>query len=293
MPARDRIPEYLTGRYQLTATVIFTALFSLVLILLMTPYSRESWFSLGLSDKSSLLTLAFMLFALMILALSKKILYEYARRHPVSVGGYVFWCIAEVVLVSLTYSFFSLNGCRAGVIELENTGFPAIFISALWFSLFSLGVPYIVAALYFTLEERNNTIRLMSFSSITTDEAPSVVKDKKITLYDNSGSLKLVVSASNLYYIESDDNYIKVWYQDASGALKQYMLRCRLKTVEESFADSDLVRCHRKYIVNFAKVEVLTRVKDGYTLDLGLEKLAPIPVSKTYEENVLARFNSR
>ena len=75
--------------------------------------------------------------------------------------------------------------------------------------------------------------------------------------------------------------------------LKQYMLRCRLKTVEESFLDSELVRCHRKYIVNLMHVRVLTRQKDGYTIELDLEDSDPIPVTKTYEENVLRRFNSR
>ena len=70
------------------------------------------------------------------------------------------------------------------------------------------------------------------------------------------------------------------------------MLRCRLKTIEESFADSDLVRCHRKYIVNINKIEQMTRQKDG--IDLGLQKIMePISVSKTYEESFFARFNSR
>ena len=71
------------------------------------------------------------------------------------------------------------------------------------------------------------------------------------------------------------------------------MLRCRLKTVEESFAESDLVRCHRKYIINISKVQVLSKEKDGYQLDLGVESIGAVPVSKTYEAAVLSRFNSR
>ena len=63
--------------------------------------------------------------------------------------------------------------------------------------------------------------------------------------------------------------------------------------MEESFADSDLVRCHRKYIVNLRNVNILKSGKDGYQIDLGLDSIAPIPISKTYEQAVLARFNSR
>ena len=71
------------------------------------------------------------------------------------------------------------------------------------------------------------------------------------------------------------------------------MLRCRLKTVEDSFAGSVLVRCHRKFIVNITKVRILKSEKEGYRISLGLDNVDTIPISKTYEKNVLSRFNSR
>ena len=70
-------------------------------------------------------------------------------------------------------------------------------------------------------------------------------------------------------------------------------LRCRLKTIEDSFADSDLIRCHRKYIVNIRRVRMLISEKDGYAIELESDSTPRIPVSKTYEQAVLARFNSR
>jgi Response regulator of the LytR/AlgR family len=93
--------------------------------------------------------------------------------------------------------------------------------------------------------------------------------------------------------VESDDNYIKVWYSDNKGELQTYMLRARLKTVEESFAGSDLVRCHRKFIVNMGKVKVLQKVGAVYEITLDNEAIAPIPVTKTYIENVLERFQEK
>ncbi|MBP5488041.1 MAG: LytTR family transcriptional regulator [Bacteroidales bacterium] len=294
MAASDKIPDYLTGSHQLASTVVFTTLFSLVFILLISPYLRFVWFTLGLASKTSLLTIVFMSLVIVILALSKMTMYAVARKHTLIFFDYVMWCLGEAVLISLAYAAFSINGIAAGVISHpEDITFLKIFISAMGFCLISLGVPYLLSAFFFAIEDKNNTIRLMSFGAITTDEAPSLTRDEKITLFDNSGALKLVVSLSNLYYIEADDNYIKVWYQDSEGTLKQYMLRCRLKTVEESFTGSVLVRCHRKYIVNFDKVEMISRTKDGFAIELGLGGIEPIPVSKTYEDNVLARFNSR
>ncbi len=137
------------------------------------------------------------------------------------------------------------------------------------------------------------TVRLMNMGGVVSDTEVSSPDEKVITLTDNEGGMKLSVRLKNIYYIESDDNYIKVWYQDYTGSIKQYMLRCRLKTVEESFEGSDLVRCHRKYIINMVKVQVLHKEKDGYFADLGIDSIGDVPVSKTYEPSVLSRFNSR
>ena len=71
------------------------------------------------------------------------------------------------------------------------------------------------------------------------------------------------------------------------------MLRCRLKTVEESFKGSSLVRCNRRYIVNIDKVKVLRKESDAYVLDLDNEAIPPLPVTKTYTDIVLAHFTEQ
>ena len=134
----------------------------------------------------------------------------------------------------------------------------------------------------------------MNYDNVVTDEPAKTESEKqKITLFDNSGALKLSLNPENLYYIESDDNYIKVWYTDSKGELKQYILRCRLKTVEEDFKGSPLVRCHRKYIVNLNKVSMLRKESDGYVLDLQNEAIPPISVTKTYTDAVLSHFTEQ
>ena len=73
-------------------------------------------------------------------------------------------------------------------------------------------------------------------------------------------------------------------------ASDQYILRCRLKTVEESFKGSGLIRCNRKYIVNIKKVAMLRKESEGYVLDLGNENIPPLPVTKTYTDTILSYF---
>jgi DNA-binding LytR/AlgR family response regulator len=166
-----------------------------------------------------------------------------------------------------------------------------VFRRAILYGAIALGGPYLISGMYFNIIDKDNIIKLMTYDNVVTEESPKPnASTQKITLFDNSGTLKMSLSPENLYYIESDDNYIKVWYTDSKGEMKQYILRCRLKTVEESFRGSGLIRCNRKYIVNIKKVAMLRKESDGYVLDLGNENIPPLPVTKTYTDTILSYF---
>ena len=287
----DQLPRYLLGKQQLTATVMCTVLFSLAFMLFSIPFSDNAWFRLG-HDQAFLFTLTFFLMAALTVCISKKAMYS--RRSDLSFTylKYIVWDLAEAVAISVLYAFFTVEGNKFGILA-EKQDFETLFLSALLYTSISLGVPYVVMAQYFALEEKNNTIRVLNYGNVVTDEELQPHEASRITLFDNNGVLKFSIHPENLYYIESDDNYIKVWYSDAAGETKQYMLRCRLKTIEDSFTEAGLVRCHRKYVVNISRVAVLKSEKDGYVVHLDIPGSEPIPVSKTYEQAVLARFNSR
>ena len=213
-------------------------------------------------------------------------MYRTKRLFELSYLEYILWCIAEIVLIGAFYTNLTVE-ITGGLQERE----IEIFGRSIMYGFIALGIPYILAGMYFAINDKNNIIRLMSYDNVVTDEVQEQEATvQKITLFDNSGSLKLSVSINNLYYVESDDNYIKVWYTDSKGELKQYMLRCRLKTVEDSFKGSALVRCNRKYIVNIKKVSTLRKESAGYVLDLGNELIPPLPVTKTYTESILSYF---
>lgn len=286
MSDKYKIPNYFRQKYQLVATVTFTAFFSLVFMLVSIPFSHNVWFELGPS-KAFMFTAAFYVIGLLVIIFSKRLMYS-TKTKDMNYLQYVLWDIAEVIVICLLYTLFSLRGDSLGVIELDNNNAVSIFLNAFVYGFVSLIIPYIIAGMYFAIIDKNNTIRLMNYANVVSDE-PILPKDEqKITLFDNSGVLKLSLSLSSLYYIESDDNYIIVWYTDSKGELKKYMLRCRLKTVEESFKGSSLMRCHRKYIVNMDKVKVVRKEKDGYELDLDNDLIPPITITKTYVDNVLA-----
>ena len=199
---------------------------------------------------------------------------------------YVIWCIMEILVICSIYTRMTIN-----IFHPENHTWMDIFSHSLPYCAIALCIPYFMTGMYFAIIDKNKTIRLLNYENIVTDEAPKQeAQFQKITLYDNSGSLRMSITLENLYYIESDDNYIKVWYTNSQGELQQYLLRCRLKTVEDSFKNSCLIRCNRKYIVNMSKVGNFRKEANGYILELINKAIAPIPVTKSYNDAVLAYF---
>ncbi len=281
----DKIPGYLLGKYQLIGTVTFSVLFAVIFLNIYIPFSDTAWFGLG-NSMMFLHTVAFIGIGILMLILSRILMYRSKRVFQLTYLSYILWCILEIAAIAGLYTAMTLDV----PLQTDETQLD-IFGRGILYGAIALGIPYLISGMYFAIIEKNNTIRLMNFENVVTDEpVKPEASMQKITLFDNSGALKLSLNPDNLYYIESDDNYIKVWYTDSKGELKQYMLRCRLKTVEESFKGSGLVRCNRKYIVNIHKVATLRKESEGYVLDLENEAIPPLPVTKTYTDTVLSYF---
>ena len=287
MILNEKLPKYLLGKYQLIGTVTFSVLFGVVFLNLYIPFSETAWFALG-NSMLFMHTLIFISLAILILICSRMLMYRTRHSYEMTYLGYIAWCVLEITAIGGFYTWFTTDVTAADV----GTKID-IFAKAMTNCSIALGLPYLISGMYFAIIEKNNTIRLMNYENVVTDEPVKHESVKKITLFDNSGALKLSLNPENLYYIESDDNYIKVWYTDSKGDLKQYILRCRLKTVEESFKGSSLVRCHRKYIVNLSKVSMLRKESDGYFLDLDNESIQPISVTKTYTDSILSHFTEQ
>ena len=284
----EKLPRYLLGKYQLIGTVTFSVLFAVVFLNIYIPFSETAWFGLG-GSAMFMHTVVFIALSILILICSRMLMYKSKSMYEMTYFAYIIWCILEILAISGFYTWFTTD------ITLPQDGDKwTVFARALRNVSIALGLPYLISGMYFAIIDKNNTIRLMNYDNVVTDEPAKAESERqKITLFDNSGALKLSLNPENLYYIESDDNYIKVWYTDSKGELKQYILRCRLKTVEEDFKGSPLVRCHRKYIVNLNKVSMLRKESDGYVLDLQNEAIPPISVTKTYTDAVLSHFTEQ
>ena len=108
--------------------------------------------------------------------------------------------------------------------------------------------------------------------------------------YDEKGELKLSVRPEMLYYIEAADNYIEIHYM-ANGKMQTLLVRNSLKRIETQFYNTQLVRCHRSYIVNIGNVQLLKKTNRELMIDFSIENLPNIPVSKGYSNIITELFS--
>ena len=144
-------------------------------------------------------------------------------------------------------------------------------------------LPYAILMLYFSWRDKEQKLQMLEEMKGDTGGA------SVISFRDEKGELRLSIKHSNLLYIESADNYVQIWYLN-KGVVTKFMLRNTLKAMEETFEGTNVLRCHRSYMVNFEHVKVIRREKDGVYLEFGVEKVPDIPISKTYSEKVTHWF---
>ncbi len=274
---KDKIPAYLLEKRRLVELVIFITIFSAFFMKFYTPFSSTVWFSFK-DNKMLTMMMVFYATSIGVLSLSNYIMYKFSRKREITYLKYVLWIAAEILVLTTFYSLFT----KVFIIT-DREMFWEIFGKAAACLFLIVSIPYTVLTLYASYLEHDKTIN----SILKRDGEGGIPKDKRmVNLTDNRGKLKLSLDIDTLYYIESQDNYVKIYY-DSGNKISTYMLRSRTKSLEKSFEGSFLVRCHRSYIVNTSKIRLFNNDKNSVYLILSHEDIKPIPVSKGYLKNIM------
>ncbi|MFC0876661.1 LytR/AlgR family response regulator transcription factor [Saccharicrinis sp. FJH2] len=272
------IPRYLVLKQNIVKLILFTALFALVFINIYAPFGVEYWFNAGkwgLLAYSSLIILT----GVLVVVVSRIIMYHYSKRHPIKLWSYLAWVAVEVFCMALFYALFE------SLILKDERFFMDMLKLSIENTALVLLLPYSVLWLYFSWHDKKHKLEQLESGNFSLD-AGNLVSFK-----DERGTLRLSVKQSDLLYIESADNYVKVYYNE-HNIPTSYLLRNTLKKLEAELPEDIFIRCHRSYLINMKLINTIKREKEGVFLELDTEPVIRIPVSKTYIDNVIRRFTN-
>jgi DNA-binding LytR/AlgR family response regulator len=108
------------------------------------------------------------------------------------------------------------------------------------------------------------------------------------TLIGDSGRDTLTLTANDLLFIESSDNYATVVYLKQAVPTR-VLLRNTLSRLEAQANRPDVVRCHRSFVVNLGRVDRVTGNAQGYKLHL-LQNQFAVPVARQYNATLVAQL---
>lgn len=278
MDFQKPIPSYLNGKQNIIRLVVFTSLFALVFINTYSPFGADRWYNLTRLQFFTFSSLT-ILVGVLVVVISRIIMYHVSKKNTIVLWQYLAWIGAEVFSMALAYTLFEkifLKDPRLFAELLKNSSRNTALV---------LLLPYSVLWLYFSWRDKKEQIERLADSPVVSDNSRNM-----IPFYDDKGILKFSVMKENLLYLESAENYVNICYLN-KGKVSRYLVRDTLKKMEESFSGTEIVRCHRSYIVNFEKVKVIRKDKDGLKLEFDNPSMADIPVSKTYVNTVMQTFS--
>ncbi|MDO9680294.1 MAG: LytTR family DNA-binding domain-containing protein [Bacteroidales bacterium] len=271
-----QIPEYINRKKNIVRLVGFTALFALVFINIYKPFSSSGWYKVSefmFFVYSSIIILT----GVLVVVISRLIMYFYSKRHKISYWKYGIWVFIEIFLMSCFYTFYTL---------LLNTDrdIMEIFEGSVKNTTLVLLLPYIVLWFYFGWRDSVEKLAVIENPDEMTFLLPG-----SIAFTDEKGVLRLSLSGSDLLYIESSDNYVLIHYT-VNEKIKRYLLRNTLKNLEKELENTMVTRCHRSFLVNLERAKVIRRDRDGLYIELDAPGSEDIAVSKSYQRKVSEKF---
>ena len=276
------VPKQMLQRSFLLRTVLFVSLFSMLFMSLYQPSLAYSttWFGFH-SLKQAGVTALFYIVAIGTLILSKLLLSAFSKRHDVTVRRILLWLIAEFFVIAAEYYLFTVS-FKLGSVEVPQLLFRIPLCVGL-----ILVIPYSIIWFYAQYKAKNEELELFK----VTHKRETIESARQLIQFrDSQGKHKMSLSADSIFYIESQDNYVQIFYA-LEGKLSSYLLRSTTQKIEEDLADTSIVRCRRSFLVNTAKIVRWGKEHGHFTITLGQPSGKTITVTPAYYRTILTQLD--
>lgn len=283
------IPSFIYSKANQISMVLFVPFFALVFINLYRPLDFDRIddsflraFDISREARVQLIALMMVLGGMVIAAASRIIMGLYVKRNTMTYIGYIIWIFGELLAMVTTLTLATLlTDTTKTITELFKNSFVKTFLIVF--------IPYALCYIYFIWQENLRELRSLR-KQIERDE--TVLQKAYIQILDEKGEMRLSIRREHLVLIESADNYVCVHYLNGDKT-KKTMVRNTLSRVAEHLKGTGIVRCHRSYMINLEHAKIMHRDKEGVFIELGMEGMPDVPISRTYADNVKEWLSNR
>ena len=273
-----KIPEFLVFKKNIVNRILFTAAFALVFINIYAPFGVNTWYNVTKLELF-LYSSGLILTGILVMVISRILMFRISKKCRLNYLQYGSWEIMEIVIMALVYTLLKIFFLH------EKHDIVEDFIVSLQITALVVFLPYIILTLYFSWKDK--TQKLENLEQLK--EENNLKSVKLLAFYDEKDVMRFSILPSDILYLEAADNYVTIYFLN-KDKISNYLLRNSLKNLGEYLSEYSFVRCHRSFIVNFDKVKLIRKEKDGLKLEIDAPAELVIPVSKTYSQGVLNEF---
>ncbi|MCK9302630.1 MAG: LytTR family transcriptional regulator DNA-binding domain-containing protein [Bacteroidales bacterium] len=278
---RKILPTFFTEKHNIVKLIVFTAIFALCFVNIYNPFSAINWYDVS-RIKFFLYSGILILTGILVITISRIIMYHYARKHQMFVVQFALWIVAEIFVLSIFYTVYTIIARHISWTDYMSIG--TILIKAGIHTMLVMLFPYTLTSLYFALQDKKHKLH-----KIQEEGAIEEIDNSVLVFRDEKGEFRISVTSENLLYIESADNYVIIKYLN-KGKVTDFMLRSSLKNLSKQLVTTTIKRCSRSCMVNFEHVKVLRKDKDGIFLELDIADIPDIAVTRTYANEITEAF---
>ena len=247
------------------------------------PFSNTTWFGFN-TWKQAGVTVLFYMVAVPTLIVSKLLLSGISTLHSITVKRFLLWHVAEFFVIATEYYIFTM--CfKLGL----SRDLPQLLIRIPLCVALILAIPYTIVWFYAQYKAKKEELELFK---VTHNREIMESGHRLIQFRDSQGKHKMSLSEDSIFYIESQDNYVQIFY-NLEGKLSSYLLRSTTQKIEEDLEGTSIVRCRRSFLINTSKIVRYGKDKGRFTVTLDNPSGKTITVTPAYYRTVLTRLGNR
>lgn len=147
--------------------------------------------------------------------------------------------------------------------------------------------PIVFSGLWTTLKAKKQNVaeaNQLQTERINTPQSPT-----RLVISSKNNKQQIPLFAHQIYFAEAMQNYVNLYIQEGEE-IKKEVIRNTIANIEQSFVSSNIIRCHRSYLVNVDLIEKVEGNAQGLRLTLKNMGEVQVPVSRKYISQLKERF---
>jgi DNA-binding LytR/AlgR family response regulator len=148
-------------------------------------------------------------------------------------------------------------------------------------------IPAVFVILYAVYLDAQLLLKRRLSVNVPTSQDPAVPAEALLTLENTKGRTRLEVPVSSIICFEANDNYVVIYFEDASGKLNKKMERLSMRRAEELISGyaENFIRAHKSFLVNKQFILDVKGRAQAYRLQVKhLDELIPVSRRLTIHE---------